>query len=60
MRPFSALLSPLRANPGTKEPPMHWNKEESLSRQELTKLQGERLQRVCERVYSRVPFYKRK
>ena len=38
---------------------MHWNKEESLSRQELTKLQGERLQKVCERVYSRVPFYKK-
>jgi phenylacetate-CoA ligase len=38
---------------------MHWNKEESLSRQELTKLQGERLRTVCERVYARVPFYKK-
>jgi phenylacetate-CoA ligase len=38
---------------------MHWNAEESLSRQDLTKLQGERLKKVCERVYSRVPFYKK-
>ncbi len=39
---------------------MVWNREETLSRQELTKLQSERLQRVCERVYTRVPFYKKK
>jgi len=39
---------------------MPWNPEESLSRQELTKLQSERLQKVCERVYFRVPFYKKK
>ena len=39
---------------------MPWNKEESLSRQELSKLQDERLQKVCERVYARVPFYKKK
>ena len=39
---------------------MPWNLEESLTRQELTKLQSERLQKVCERVYSRVPFYKKK
>ncbi len=39
---------------------MPWNPEESLSRQELTKLQNERLQKVCERVYARVPFYKKK
>ena len=39
---------------------MPWNAEESLSRQELTKLQSERLQKVCERVYSRVPFYQKK
>jgi len=39
---------------------MPWNKEESLSRQELSKLQDERLQQVCERVYNRVPFYKKK
>jgi phenylacetate-CoA ligase len=39
---------------------MPWNPEESLTRQELTKLQSERLQKVCERVYSRVPFYKKK
>ena len=39
---------------------MPWNPEESLSRQDLTKLQGERLQKVCERVYARVPFYTRK
>jgi phenylacetate-CoA ligase len=38
---------------------MHWNPEESLSRQEMTKLQGERLKKVCERVYDRVPFYKK-
>ncbi len=39
---------------------MPWNKEESLSRQELTKLQDERLRKVCERVHARVPFYKKK
>src|SRR5512147_197633 len=38
---------------------MHWNKEESLTRPELSKLQGERLAKACERVYSRVPFYKK-
>ena len=37
---------------------MHWNKEESLTRPELAKLQGERLKKACERVYARVPFYK--
>jgi phenylacetate-CoA ligase len=36
---------------------MAWNAEETLSRQELSNLQGERLQKVCERVYARVPFY---
>jgi phenylacetate-CoA ligase len=41
------------------EPSMHWNAEESWSRQDLTKLQGERLKKVCERVYARVPFYKK-
>ena len=39
---------------------MPWNPEESLSRQDLTKLQSERLQKVCNRVYERVPFYKKK
>ena len=39
---------------------MPWNAEETLSRPELTKLQSERLQKVCERVYARVPFYKKK
>jgi phenylacetate-CoA ligase len=39
---------------------MAWNTEESLPRQELTKLQSERLQGVCERVYARVPFYREK
>jgi phenylacetate-CoA ligase len=39
---------------------MPWNPEETLSRQDLTKLQTERLQKVCERVYNRVPFYKKK
>jgi phenylacetate-CoA ligase len=39
---------------------MPWNAEESLSRPEMTKLQSERLQKVCERVYSRVPFYQKK
>jgi phenylacetate-CoA ligase len=39
---------------------MPWNPEETLSRQDLTKLQNERLQKVCERVYARVPFYKKK
>ena len=38
---------------------MHWNPEESLSRQEMTKIQSERLKMVCERVYDRVPFYKK-
>jgi phenylacetate-CoA ligase len=44
----------------TEEPRMPWNPEETLSRQELAKLQSERLQKVCERVYARVPFYKKK
>ena len=39
---------------------MPWNAEETLSRPEMTKLQSERLQKVCERVYSRVPFYQKK
>jgi phenylacetate-CoA ligase len=39
---------------------MPWSPEESLSRQELAKLQSERLQKVCERVYARVPFYRKK
>jgi phenylacetate-CoA ligase len=39
---------------------MPWNVEESLSRNELKKLQSERLKKVCERVYARVPFYKKK
>ena len=37
----------------------HWNKEESLSRKDMRKLQGERLAKVCERVYTSVPFYKK-
>jgi len=37
----------------------HWNKEESLSRKAMRKLQGERLAKVCERVYATVPFYKK-
>jgi len=39
---------------------MPWSPEESLSRQELAKLQSERLQKVSERVYARVPFYRKK
>jgi len=39
---------------------MPWNTEETLSRQDLSKLQGERLKNACERVYARVPFYKKK
>ena len=39
---------------------MPWNPEETLSRQDLMKLQSERMQKVCERVCSRVPFYKKK
>jgi len=39
---------------------MAWGPEETLSREEMTKIQIERLQKVCERVYSRVPFYKKK
>jgi phenylacetate-CoA ligase len=38
---------------------MHWNPEESLSRQEMSKIQSERLRKACERVYTRVPFYKK-
>ncbi|MFZ4440259.1 MAG: phenylacetate--CoA ligase family protein [Syntrophales bacterium] len=37
----------------------HWSKEESLSRAGMKKLQGERLAKVCERVYASVPFYKK-
>ncbi len=39
---------------------MPWNAEETFSRPELAKLQSERLQNVCERVFARVPFYKKK
>lgn len=37
----------------------HWSKEESLSKKGMKKLQGERLAKVCERVYAAVPFYKK-
>ena len=37
----------------------HWSKEESLSRKGMKKLQGERLAKVCARVYASVPFYKK-
>lgn len=37
----------------------HWNKEESLGRKGMKKLQGERLAKVCQRVYESVPFYKK-
>ena len=37
----------------------HWSKVESLSRKGMKKLQGERLAKVCERVYASVPFYKK-
>ncbi len=37
----------------------HWNKEESLSRKDMKKLQGGRLAKICERVYASVPFYKK-
>ncbi len=39
---------------------MPWNPEESLSRNEMSALQGTRLQKVCERVHARVPFYQKK
>jgi phenylacetate-CoA ligase len=39
---------------------MPWNPEETLPRQDLSKLQGVRLKNACERVYARVPFYKKK
>ncbi|MGA2192697.1 MAG: phenylacetate--CoA ligase [Nitrospirota bacterium] len=38
---------------------MIWSKEESLSREELNKLQTQRLKRLCKVVYGAVPFYKR-
>jgi len=37
----------------------HWSKEESLGKKEMKKLQGERLAKVCQRVYASVPFYKK-
>jgi len=37
----------------------HWSNVESLSREELRKIQSQRLRHVCERVYERVPFYKK-
>ena len=37
----------------------HWSREESLSRKGMKKLQGERLAKVCQRVYASVPFYKK-
>ena len=39
---------------------MFYSKEESLSREELKKLQTERLIRTVKRVYENVPFYKKK
>ena len=38
---------------------MIWNKDiECMNREQLTKLQSERLSAMIERIYSRVPFYK--
>ncbi len=39
---------------------MIWSREETLPRKELRELQLERLKAVVERVYERVPFYKKK
>lgn len=37
-----------------------YSTEESMSRQELSALQGQRLQKIAAYVYERVPFYKKK
>lgn len=37
----------------------HWSSVESLSRDDLKKIQSQRLRHVCERVYERVSFYKK-
>ncbi len=39
---------------------MIWSKEETLSRQEMEKLQLERLQETVARVYEKVPYYRAK
>ncbi len=39
---------------------MIWSREETLPRKELRELQLERLKAVVQRVYERVPFYKKK
>jgi phenylacetate-CoA ligase len=39
---------------------MTWSKEETFSRDEMTKLQSERLQRTVAAVYEHVPFYRQK
>lgn len=39
---------------------MIWQKEECLSRDEMINLQSERLRQTVERVYTNVPFYKKK
>lgn len=39
---------------------MVWQKEEQLSRDEMCRLQGERLVGLVKRVYEKVPFYKEK
>jgi len=36
-----------------------WSNVETLTRDELRKIQSQRLRHVCERVYERVPFYKK-
>lgn len=39
---------------------MIWSKEETMSRDEMEHLQLERLRKTIERVYTKVPFYKKK
>ena len=39
---------------------MIWSKEETLSRQEIEKIQLERLQETVSRVYDKVPAYRKK
>ena len=39
---------------------MIWQKEESLSRDEIRLLQGDRLRKTVAHVYENIPFYKKK
>ena len=52
---------PGRAGTARREERMIWNPHyESMDREKLTKIQGERLGELVDRVYRRVPFYRKR